>query len=255
MFSAHVQVSPPMTDLVTRLRAAGSVFAEDEAQLLTDAATGGPLEALVQRRIAGEPLEVVVGWAEFCGLRITIDPGVFVPRHRTEFLVQVAASLVQPGATALDLCCGSGALGAALASIVDVDLYAADIDPVAVACARKNVARVYEGDLFDPLPAVLFDVILCNTPYVPSAEIAMLPPEARDWEAPVALDGGDDGLDVQRRVAASVGHWLVPGGSVLVEASAEQAPVSVAIFEAAGLSARIEYSDEYETSVVVATLR
>jgi len=242
-----------MTDLVARLRAAGCVFAEEEAALLTDAATGAALEALVQRRIAGEPLEVVVGWALFGGLRIAIDPGVFVPRHRTEFLVQVAAALTRPGANVLDLCCGSGALGAALLSTVPVELYAADIDPAAVECARRNVPRVFEGDLFDPLPAVLFDVILCNTPYVPTAELAYLPPEAREWEAPLALDGGGDGLDVQRRVAASVGRWLVPGGAVLVEASAEQAPLSVAIFEAVGLSARVEYSEEYETSVVVAT--
>ena len=117
-----------------------------------------------------------------------------------------------------------GSIGAALLSTVPVELYAADIDPAAVQCARRNVPRVFEGDLFDPLPAVLFDVILCNTPYVPTAELAYLPPEAREWEAPLALDGGGDGLDVQRRVAASVGRWLVPGGAVLVEASAGQAP-------------------------------
>jgi release factor glutamine methyltransferase len=113
---------------------------------------------------------------------------------------------------------------------------------------------VYEGDLFDPLPTgLLFDVVMANTPYVPTAALALMPPEARDWEAPVALDGGDDGLDVQRRVAASVGRWLAPGGSVLVEASAEQAPLSQQLFEAAGLRGGIRYSDEYETTVVIGT--
>ena len=147
-------------DVVTRLRAAGCVFAEEEAALLVEAAADADeLEAMVARRVAGEPLEYVVGWAEFCGLRMVVEPGVFVPRHRTELLVDEAERLVRDveRPVVVDLCCGSGALGAALGGARDVELYAADVDPAAVRCARVNVAtaggQVFEGDLFDALPA------------------------------------------------------------------------------------------------------
>src|SRR5690606_6885177 len=116
--------------LVERLRAAGCVFAEDEARILLDAARRpDELETMVARRVAGEPLEHVVGWAEFCGLRITVAPGVFVPRRRTEFLVAQALLLAPASAVIADLCCGSGAIGVALsARLPDAQLHAADID-------------------------------------------------------------------------------------------------------------------------------
>src|SRR5215468_1403614 len=148
-------VSDP--DIVARLRAAGCVFAEDEARLLMTAArTPAELEVMVGQRAAGRPLEQVLGWAEFCGLRIAVAPGVFVPRRRTEFLVRQAEALARPGAVVVDLCCGSGAVGAALAAALHrIELHAVDIDPVAVRCARHNLAtagaRVYEGDLYQPL--------------------------------------------------------------------------------------------------------
>src|SRR5712691_12784356 len=127
--------------IVSRLRAAGCVFAEDEARLLMcTARTPDELEAMVGRRAAGLPLEQVLGWAEFCGLRITVTPGVFVPRRRTEFLVRQAAALARPGDVIVDLCCGAGAIAAGLAAAVDqAEVHAADIDPAAVRCARRNV--------------------------------------------------------------------------------------------------------------------
>src|SRR3954463_6070240 len=97
--------------VVARLRAAGCVFAEGEAQLLlSEAGAGAEVDVLVARRVAGEPLEQVLGWAECRGLRIAVAPGVFVPRRRTELLVEEALSLARPGAVVVDLCCGSGAL-------------------------------------------------------------------------------------------------------------------------------------------------
>src|SRR5438270_3610228 len=136
----HSPSSDQLTDLVTILRAAGCVFAEEEARLIVAAARApGEAAAMAQRRAAGLPLEHVLGWAEFCGLRIAVDPGVFVPRRRTEFLVRQAAGLARqaawPAVIVVDLCCGSGALGAALAAGLDrAEVYAADLHPAAVRC-------------------------------------------------------------------------------------------------------------------------
>ncbi|MGA1836210.1 methyltransferase [Herbiconiux sp. 11R-BC] len=352
--------------VAARLRAAGCVFAEEEAALLLEAAGFGAeggfdeaseheaggiirtepgtsaghaglrhvdapdpvaLERLIAQRVAGLPLEHILGWAEFAGLRIAVDPGVFVPRRRTEFLVQhavaalahgrdahpaaEAASAAQrpehrtspsgaadreaggahpgdgasalehpehrrtqggtadreagdthpaAGVVVLDLCCGSGAVGAAMAAAVaGADVYAADIDPAAVRSARRNIPRperVFEGDLYDALPGTLrgrIDVIVVNAPYVPTAAIATMPPEARLHEARVALDGGADGLDVQRRVAADALGWLARGGTLLIETSEAQAPTTAAVFAEAGLHPRIERSDELDATVVIGT--
>lgn len=218
---------------------------------------------MVDRRAAGLPLEQVVGWAEFCGLRIAVDPGVFVPRRRTELLVGEAAALARPGAVAVDLCCGSGAVGAALSAAADrVELFAVDIDPVAVRCARRNLAavgrRVYEGDLYQPLPTTLrgrIDILVANVPYVPSEEIGLMPREARLHEPRVALDGGADGLEVLRRVAVGAPGWLAAGGHLLFETSERQTPLTVEIVARAGLAPRVVSSDELDASVVVGTLR
>jgi release factor glutamine methyltransferase len=259
---------PPATDplarpaVAARLRAAGCVYAEDEADLLIAAARSeAELAALVDRRAAGEPLEYVLGWAEFCGLRIAVDPTVFVPRRRTEFLADQAVTLARPGTVVVDLCCGSGALAAALAAAVPgAAVHAADIGPAAVRCARRNLAaaggQVYQGDLFGPLPAGLrgrVDILLANVPYVPTSEVALLPPEARDHEARVALDGGADGLEVLRRVVAEAPGWLAPGGRLLSEISERQVGAATAAVAAAGLTASVAKSAEHHATVLVAT--
>jgi len=247
--------------IVARLRAAGCVFAEDEARLLiATARTPDELDAMVERRAAGLPLEQVLGWAEFCGLEIAVDPGVFVPRRRTEFLVQYAVGLARPGVIVVDLCCGAGAIGAALAAAVDrAEVYATDIDPAAVHCARRNVpGHVYQGDLYEPLPARLqgrVGLLTANVPYVPTEEIGFLPPEARAHEPLMALDGGPDGLDVLRRVAAGAPSWLASGGHLLIETSERQAPLAVAAFTVSGLTARVVTSDELNATVVIGTLQ
>jgi len=247
--------------IVSRLRAAGCVFAEDEAALLTAAAgSPGELEAMVAARVRGLPLEQVIGWAEFRGLRILVDPGVFVPRRRSEFLVQTAISLAT-GPVIMDLCCGTGALGlATVAELPSAELHAADLDPAAVACARRNVepagGRVYQGDLFAPLPASLRGgaaIVICNAPYVPTGEIAFMPAEARDHEARMALDGGSDGLAVLRRAAAQAPGWLAPGGTLLVETSQRQAGPMAGAMAAAGLSARVHHDDEMGATVITGT--
>ncbi|MGF9966245.1 putative protein N(5)-glutamine methyltransferase [Bacillus rhizoplanae] len=265
--TSHAEVGSFVNDaictiIVTKLRAAGCVFAEDEARLLISAArTLEDLAAMVDRRVAGLPLEHVIGWTEFCGLRIAVDPGVFVPRRRTEFLVRQAAALTRQGAVVVDLCCGSGALGAALAAAQErIELHASDIDPAAVRCALRNVSaaggHVYEGDLYEPLPATLrgrVDILVANVPYVPTEVIRMLPPEARIHEARVALDGGVDGLDVQRRVAAAAPDWLAPGGHLLVETSERQTKQTVEIFARNGLIPQVACSNELDATVVIGT--
>ncbi|MGW1362448.1 putative protein N(5)-glutamine methyltransferase [Streptomyces chartreusis] len=253
----------PYDAVVTALRAAGCVFAEDEARLILAAArTPDELTAMVDRRVTGVPLELVVGWAEFRGLRIAVEPGVFVPRRRTEFLVEQAVAAAPDASVVVDLCCGSGAVGAALAAALGspgpVELHAADIDLAAVRCARRNVApyggRVRMGDLFEALPDSLrgrVGILAANVPYVPTDEVGLLPAEARDHEPRVALDGGPDGLDVLRRVAAGAQQWLAPGGCLLIETSERQAPTALDAFTGSGLSARLVVSEELHANVVI----
>ncbi|MCX4677761.1 putative protein N(5)-glutamine methyltransferase [Streptomyces sp. NBC_01433] len=251
-----------LSSIATTLRAAGCVFAEDEAELLVSTAESpAALAAMVERRVGGLPLEHVLGWAEFCGQRIAVDLGVFVPRRRTEFLVRQAAGLAPAQAVVVDLCCGSGALGTALAATLDrVELHAADVEPAAVRCARRNVGglgQVYEGDLFAPLPGSLrgrVDILVANVPYVPTDDVELLPAEARIHEPRVALDGGGDGLDVMRRVAAEAPRWLAPGGSLLVETSERQAARAAETVGGSGLIPRLVTSEELYATVVIGTL-
>ncbi len=276
------------TAIAGRLRAAGCVFAEDEARLIITAADApGDVAAMVDRRVAGLPLEHVIGWAEFCGLRIVVGAGVFVPRRRSEFLVsQAVVTLTSrgpgapgaatadagargtgPGAVAaalpppvvLDLCCGAGAVGLAVAAAFgDAELHAADIDPAATAYARRNLeavgGHVHTGDLYDPLPADLrgrIDLLVVNAPYVPTGEIGLMPPEARLHEPLVALDGGADGVGIHRRVAAGAVEWLAPGGSLLIETSDRQAVLTAAAMADAGLVARVVSDDNLDATVVI----
>jgi release factor glutamine methyltransferase len=261
----------PDDPVVARLRAAGCVFAEEEAALLRRAASGADLDRLVGRRAAGEPLEHVLGRAEFRGLHVQVDPGVFVPRWRSEHLAGQAAAAARaavaapvPGrpAVLVDLCCGTGALALAVAhEVPGLEVHACDVDPAAVACARRNLAdvgpppaQVHGGDLDAALPPDLagrVGVLVANVPYVPTSALATLPAEARLHERRVALDGGADGLDVVRRVAALAPRWLAPGGVVLVETTDGQAAASAAAFAAAGLTASVVRSDEHEVCAVL----
>jgi release factor glutamine methyltransferase len=268
--------------LVERLWEAGCVFAEDEVQLLEEAAAGDAelLEQLAVRRIDGEPLEHVVGWVEVDGHRYRVGPGVFVPRPRSEALIGAAVNVAparDSAVTILDLCCGSGALGAAVyrrlqrpqgmsalagSLLPHWELHAADIEPAAVACARKNLAElggsVHEGDLFAALPETLrgrLDLIIANVPYVPTAHIELMNSEARDHEPHSALDGGDDGLDIFRRMIAQAPQWLARGGSILSEVAVHQVADALAAIDGAGLASSHHVDDEYEANVVIGTSR
>lgn len=256
----------PPAWLVARLRAAGCVFAEDEAAVLVETATSpAELAQMLQRRVAGHPLEHVVGWVEFAGRRVVVDERVFVPRRRSELLVREAvahlARAARPARTVpptrrapvvVDLCCGCGAIGMAIATAVPgIDLLAADLDPVAVRCAARNVAAVggtaVQGDLFEALPVRLrgrVDVLVANAPYVPTGAIALMPPEARDHEPVAALDGGPDGTDILCRVIAGAPPWLAPGGLVLVEVGRTQRRTIVRELNRNRLHPRIVVDDD-----------
>ncbi|SOD73946.1 release factor glutamine methyltransferase [Jatrophihabitans sp. GAS493] len=252
-------------DVVGRLRQAGCVFAEEEAELLLAAADSpARLEAQLALRVSGQPLEHVLGWAEFYGLRIAISSGVFVPRRRTELLVAEAVAVAGQTAAPIvvDLCCGAGAVAAAIVSAIPTArVFASDLSPEAVSCARRNLVgggvEVFLGDLYDPLPAELYrrvDVLVANAPYVPTEAIALMPPEARLYERRMALDGGDDGLEIARRILFSAQAWLAEGGTLLIETSDRQAEPLARAFTESGLKARIVESAELDATVVIGAL-
>ncbi|WP_268750695.1 putative protein N(5)-glutamine methyltransferase [Aeromicrobium sp. Root495] len=244
-----------------RLRAAGCVYAEDEARLLAEVATGESLERLVRRRVGGEPLEHLLGWVQFGGLRLAVGPGVFVPRSRTQVLVDVALEHVS-GADAplvVEVCCGVAPVGSAvLAARPDAVVHAADLDARALVHARTNLgpaAGVWCGDLLRPLPAGLrgrVDVLVANAPYVPTHAIALMPPEARDHEPHHTLDGGSDGADLHRRIAGEAASWLAPDGLVAVETGREQADTTVEALTRAGLETSVRFDDEVDGTAVLA---
>lgn len=251
-------------DLVARLRAGGCVHAEQEARLLAAAATGPTsLEAMVRSRLAGLPLEHVTGFTDFAGLRVAVGPGVFVPRRRTELLVREAARIAGAGAVLVDLCCGAGAVAAAVAKRAGhTELYAVDLDPTAVACARGNLmgtgAHVLLGDLYTPLPRGLrgrVGVLTANAPYVPTAELPLLPAEAREHEPGHALDGGADGLDIHRRVIRHAASWLAPAGHLLVEVAAHQAAAASVLMARHGLRPSVVDDPALDATVVVGRRR
>jgi release factor glutamine methyltransferase len=155
----------------------------------------------------------------------------------------------------VDLCCGSGALGLAVKTRRPATrLYAADVDPVAVECARDNLGgNVFQGDLFDALPGELrgrVDVLLANVPYVATRHIPLLPAEARDHEPATALDGGADGLDVFRRVVAEAPAWLAPGGMLVSEITEAQIGAATSAVRAAGLTPQVTRDEDLEATIV-----
>lgn len=235
--------------VVARLRAAGCVWAEDEAAMLQAAAASPTeLDALVARRVAGEPLELVLGWVEFLGRRLVVAPGVFVPRRRSELLARTTLAEVAARADPTDpvvvveMCCGVAPVASCLGT--DVEVHASDVSRAALDCAGVNAprARLHAGDLYDALPDDLLgrvDVLVANAPYVPTARIAEMPPEARDHEPREALDGGADGVDLHRRLASGAPSWLRPGGVLVVETSPSQAALTTAAMAGSGLVAHV----------------
>lgn len=211
------------------LAAAGFVAAQEEAIELTARAGGDAalLEALVARRLAGEPLAWITASAPFCGIAVRVDPGVYVPRWQSEPLVRRAIERLGPDGTAVDLCTGSGAVAVALsARRPGARVVASDLDERAVACALANEVEAYRGDLFAPLPKTLrgrVDLVVAVVPYVPTPSLALLPRDTLAFESPLSYDGGPDGTGVLRRVIRTAPRYLRSGGTVLLELGGDQA--------------------------------
>jgi release factor glutamine methyltransferase len=215
--------------IVRALAAGGCVMPEAEAdQLLRAVVQGvGPIDELVARRVRGEPLAWITGSVRFCDVLVRVEPGVFVPRPQTEALARRAASLLPDEGIAVDLCTGSGAVALVLQSAHPLaTVIATDVDPVAVACARRNGIWALAGDLEAPLPLSIrgrVDVMTAVVPYVPTEELHLLPSDVRAHEPLGALDGGPGGTEVLRRAAGVAARWLRPGGRVLLELGGDQA--------------------------------
>lgn len=226
--------------LVQQLAAGGCVAPEEEAAELARAAAEGsrPLEELVARRLRGEPLAWITGFVRFCGLRVSVDPGVYVPRPHTQALARRAASLLPSAGIGVDLCTGSGAVAAVLGAGRGAAVLATDVDPAAVACARRNGVRALLGGLDGPLPASIkgrVDVMTAVVPYVPAEELHLLPRDVLAYEPRHALDGGPAGTRFLQEVTRLSSDWLAPGGRVLLELGGDQAIAVAGIMESAGL--------------------
>jgi release factor glutamine methyltransferase len=204
------------------------VAADDEAHTLLAKARGDAtaLERLVQRRLTGEPLGWIIGHAPFDGLDVRVDPGVYVPRCQSTELVHRAVARLPERGTAIDLCTGSGALAMATQGArPKARIVGTDIDGRAVTCARANGVVTYQGDLFDPLPTSFegtVDVVVAVVPYVPTAALDFLPPDTLAFESASLYDGGPDGADYLRRVAAEAPRFLRPGAALLLELGGDQ---------------------------------
>lgn len=208
--------------------------------------TEGELAAfrrLVVRRARREPLQYILGTQEFCGLDFQVEPGVLIPRHDTEVLVAEALRVAPGAKKVLDIGTGSGCICIVLArSLPEAEVIGVDPSGAALELSRQNAerlaprVRLVAGSLFEPFSGERFDLIVSNPPYIPSGDLATLQPEVRDFEPATALDGGADGLDFYRSLAASAPEHLEAGGWLVVEIGIGQSEQVSALFAAAGLA-------------------
>lgn len=216
---------PIFTAIVDRLAAAGCIAAQEEARELLAAAPDAPtLRAWLDRREQGEPLAWITGRVRFAGLNLHMMPGVYVPRSQSEELARRAATLLPYTGRAVDLCTGSGAVAAHLsAQVPTASVIGIDLDRRAAACAFRNGVPAVVTDLAAPLRIHGgVDLVTAIAPYVPTGELRHLPTDVQRYEPRVALDGGDDGLDLVRRVIAAAALLLRSGGWLLMEIGGDQ---------------------------------
>ncbi len=221
---------------------------------------------LIDRRLGGEPVAYITGSWEFYGVPLEITRDVLIPRPDTELLVETALELFE-GRTGspriLDLCAGSGCIGCAIAvHMPGAKVVLVDNDPRALSVCRKNVQKnrldtrvmCVEADAAKKPPMLLgkYDLIVCNAPYVPTAEIETLDPSVKFFEPVLALDGGEDGLDIIRPVIALWKSVLQDNGSIMLEIGEEQAPAVAELMERAGFTDVHTRKDSGGTERVIA---
>ena len=215
--------------------------AEEEAdELFVASHDEEHLLELVTRRVSGEPLAWIIGEIDFCGVRVLVHPGVYVPRWQSEQLVRRGAEHLREGGIAVDLCTGSGAIALALSVLAPrTEVLASEIDPVALDCARANGVTVFEGDLDAGIPrryAGTVDLVIGVVPYVPSAELRLLPRDVVDYEPRLALEGGERGIEVLERALEAAGRLLRRGGLALFELGGDEGDAMAAQLGATGFS-------------------
>jgi release factor glutamine methyltransferase len=196
---------------------------------------------MVGRRARREPLQYILGSQDFFGLDFEVSPGVLIPRHDTEVLVQEALNRIPKRAKILDIGVGSGCIAVALAkNLHDAEIFGVDSSPEALVLADRNANRhgvtlhLLHGSLFEPVAGQRFDLIVSNPPYIRTADLSGLQPEVRDYEPRDALDGGVDGLDLYRRIIPESPDYLNAGGWLLLEMGLDQAHDVLALFEETG---------------------
>jgi release factor glutamine methyltransferase len=248
-----------LTDLMAR---EGFLAADEEAQSLIARAAGDDqvLDALVARRLTGEPLAWIIGHATFCDLTVQVDTGVYVPRWLTEPLARRAAERLPERGVAVDLCTGSGAIAMTMAAAhLRARVVASDCDDRAVACATANGVEAYRGDLFGPLPSELrarVDVVVGVVPYVPTPELPLLQRDTFTFEGTTAYDGGADGTKILWRVLDESPGWLCGGGAVLLELGGDQAALLSGHLDRLGFEDVVVHADEDgDVRGIEATLR
>ena len=217
-----------LNDVTARLADAGFIAAHEEAEELLECSEGDDLvlASMMERRLRGEPLAWITGFAMFCGSKIRVDRGVYVPRWQSEPLARRAATRLPAQGMAIDLCTGSGAIAKTLQlSRPGARIVASDLDDQAVYCAGSNGVEVYGGDLFAPLPRDLegtVDVVIGVVPYVPTRSLPLLPRDTMVFESTLSYDGGEDGVRILRRVVRESGRFLRPGGALLIELGGDE---------------------------------
>lgn len=238
---------PLAETVISRLMAAGCIAAEDEAdELLAAAPDDNTLEAWIGRRETGEPLAWITGTLQFCGHTLHVDPGVYVPRLQSEELARRAAALLAANAGgAADLCTGAGAIAVHLMTEVpEATVIGVDIDIPSVVCARRNGVKAVVADIDQALRPKAFDVVTAVAPYVPTGELRLLPADVQCYEPRLALDGGNDGLDLVRRIVVSAARLLRPGGWLLIELGAHQDQALSPALAACGFDSAAPWFDE-----------
>ncbi len=255
-------------EIIDKLTSAGIEDADPEARIILRETAGlsatdihgrpddeitsdiyNEIQAVIKRRLMREPLQYIYGRWDFMGLSFAVRPGVLIPRPDTEIIVETVMGRLHDGMRILDLCTGTGCILISLLKYSNgCEGVGVDISAEALALARENADNInnsasisfLQGDLYDALTEVVtpitFDIIVSNPPYIPAGVIDTLEPEVKEYEPRLALDGGDDGLDIIRRIIDGSQDHLIKGGELFLEIGYDQGQAVSALMREAGFA-------------------